>query len=240
MADWFWVLFIGGLLFLGGQGALAWGETRIDSGVAAVFYALTPAWMAILQLATPGASPIKLSSIIGMGLGFVGLFLLIDPLAALNQTSIDRLGAWVLVGSSISWAVGSALAKVRPLPGSPSLRSGAYLLGGSVALIFASASVGEWREFDPGAASLRSYLSVAYLAIVGSAVAFAAYHWLLERVQLSVLASHTFVNPIVALALGVAVGGEHLSRGTGAASASIIVGVVFILFGNKRARPKPR
>jgi drug/metabolite transporter (DMT)-like permease len=88
---------------------------------------------------------------------------------------------------------------------------------------------GEAADFHPAAVPARSWIALAYLVVFGSMVAYTAYVWLLHNARLSLVTTYTYVNPLVAVALGAIILGESLSLRTLLASAAIIVGVMLII-----------
>jgi drug/metabolite transporter (DMT)-like permease len=102
------------------------------------------------------------------------------------------------------------------------------LLSGSVMLLTCGTIVGEWRGFSFADVTLRSWLALVYLILFGSVIAFTAYNWLLEHYSPTVVATHTYVNPIVAVLLGWMLAGEHVTLGIGVAAAMIVGAVVLV------------
>jgi drug/metabolite transporter (DMT)-like permease len=140
----------------------------------------------------------------------------------------------ILVGT-MSWALGIRYSSTAPLPRDPFVRAGTTLLCGAALLLPASLLTGEVARVELQAISARSIASLAYLIICGSVVAFSAYFWLLERRSATLVATHTYVNPVIAVLLGWLAGGELLTLQIGWATA-LILAAVFILKSDAERR----
>lgn len=218
---------VGALLLLGGNGAVVWAETRIPSGIVSLLIATVPLWMVILGRRRPDIRVVG-----GIVLGFLGLALLLGPARLAGTGRIDLPGAGTVVAGSLSWAAGSLYSRKAPLPKSPLLGIGMQMMMGGLALVLAGSVAGEWPHFRPGNFSLLSTLSYVYLILAGSLVGFTAYVWLLRNVSPSKVATYAYVNPVVAVLLGWAIGGEELSLRAVLAAAIIVSGVVLITSRN--------
>ena len=221
---------VGGLLFGIGHGGLSWAEQRVPSGAASLFIATLPVWMTLLQLATDRERGLPPRTMVGVGAGSVGVLVLVGPSTLLGRDPIDLLGGAVLVVSAVGWAVGSAVARRVPHPASLTITTGSYLLTGGAVLGTLALVSGE--RFDPAATTLTSLAALAYLITFGSVVAFGAYSWLLRRQPLSAVSTYAFVNPVVALAMGWAFGGEVLNGRILGAATFVLAAVVLILTGS--------
>jgi len=223
---------VGILLFLGCHGLLAWAQRRVPSGVAALGLATIPLWMTLLdwrwaRARRPGA-PVWL----GLGLGTLGLAVLVGPGGW--SRAVDAIGLGALLASALAWATGSILARQSRLPSSVVLSTGMQLVAGGAGLAVVAVATGEAASFDPLGVSARSMLAFAYMVGAASILAFTAYVWLLRVSTPSLVASYAFVNPLVAVALGWAVGGEALTPRTVLASLLIVAGVAAIVTGRKK------
>ncbi len=237
--EWGGATLIGGLLLLGGNGGVVWAEQRVPSGLAALLVATVPLWMVLLEsLMRDGRRPAP-QVWLGIGLGLAGVLLLVGPGEIAGGRAIDPWGAGVLILASLSWAYGSLVSRRMALPSSPLLATAMEMLGGGVLLAAAGTAAGEWGQLDPGAVTLRSATSLAYLSLFGSIVAFSAYIWLLRVASPALVSTYAFVNPVVAVLLGWAFAGEPLNARTLAAAGIIVAGVVVITTsGRRRGRPE--
>lgn len=144
---------------------------------------------------------------------------------------MDGIGLLALLASAFAWAAGSMLARRSRLPASVVLSTGMQLVAGGLALFALSAATGEVAGFDPAGVSYRSLVAFAYMVGASSILAFTAYVWLLRVSSASRVASYAFVNPLVAVLVGWAVGGEPLTARIGFAALLIVVGVGAIVTG---------
>jgi drug/metabolite transporter (DMT)-like permease len=231
LAHWRAAAVVGVLLFLGCHGLLAWAQGRVPSGVAALGMATLPLWMTLLDWLWAGASRPGLPVWLGLALGLFGLAVLIGP--GSWSGAVDATGLLVIQASGFAWALGSIKARRSHLPGSVVLSTGMQLMAGGAALLLVALVSGEVARFDLQGVSLRSVLGFAYMVVGASIMAFTAYVWLLRVSTPSRVASYGFVNPLVAVLLGAAVGGEPLTARTALAAALILAAVAAILSGRR-------
>ncbi len=210
------------LIFVLDYGLVYWAEQRVPSGITAVMMATIPVFMAmseIILLRTQRLSPrLALALLIGIG----GVAVLMSRSLHLGGAPIDPAGAVALIVASMSWSVSSALTRKLPLPSSKVMSSGAQMLAGGVLLSLTAAAVGEFRIFRPGTVSSGAWLSLLYLIVAGSIVAFTAYVWLIHHESPTKVGTYAYVNPVIAVLVGYFVGGEALGLRT-------ILGTLFVL-----------
>jgi drug/metabolite transporter (DMT)-like permease len=219
---------VGGLLLLGGNGLVTWGEERVSSGLAALLVATVPLWMVLLDwlFLRGGRPPGKV--FLGLVLGLIGIVLLIGPTDLLGEHRVDLIGVAMLLLAALSWAIGSLYARRAPLPDAPLLGTSLEMIAGGVLLLLSSGAKGEWAQVDFARVSLRSWLALGYLTLLGSIVAFTAYTWLLRVSTPARVATYAYVNPIVAVVLGWAIAGEVLTGQMLLAAVVIVLAVVVI------------
>jgi drug/metabolite transporter (DMT)-like permease len=235
LTHWKSTAIIGLMLLLVGNGGLSWSEQLIPSGVAALLVAVSPLWFILLEWMQGGIKP-TVGVFLGLFLGTFGIMVLIDPANLVGGMSINILGALVLLGSSICWAVGSIYSRRAKLPSSPALANGMEMLIGGVGLLIVSAVIGEWSSFHPTAVTTRSLLAVGYLIVFGSIIGFSSYVWLLRATTPARASTYAYVNPIVAVIIGWLVAGETLSGRVLIAAALIIAAVAAITtLGTKKS-----
>lgn len=223
--QWRWSVLLGALFFLGGHGALAWGELEIPSGVASLLVATIPAWIAVMEVAS-GRASLTGRIVLGLVLGLGGVALLAEPGKILPGESIRPLGALVVVAGALSWAVGTVLSRRAPSPKSWVLTSAGNLLAGGALLVLASVL---FETAPASLPSLRSVFALVYLVVFGSIVGFGAYVWLLRIVPAWKVGTYAFVNPAIAVLLGFFAGGESLSIRVVVATSLMAVGVALLV-----------
>ncbi len=231
LREWRAAALVGGALLLIGNGGVAWAETRLDSGLAALIVAIIPLWVAVLDRVVFGRR-LSFVAIVGLVVGFAGVALLVRP-----GGGVDVLAALTLLGTTGAWAAGSLYARGAPLPQSPLLSASMQMLCASVLLGLAGVAFGEPGRVHSDAFSAKPVAAWFYLVLVGSLVAFSAYAWLLKNVKIGVVSTYAFVNPVVAVGLGALLLGEEITTTTLLAGVSIVVAVILIVTGRE---PRPR
>ena len=232
--QWSAAAILGGLFFLGGNGAVSWSETRVPSGLAALLVATIPFWIVLFDWMRRGGTRPSAAVLCGVLAGFAGVVLLVGTRGP--EGGIDHAGAAVLVVGPMAWAAGTVFSRRLSHPRSH-LQSGAMqMLVGGLALCAAGLLLGEARQVHVAAISMRSVFAILYLIVAGSIVAFSAYNWLLQASTPARVGTYAFVNPIVAVFLGWAFAGEAFGPNTLVAALFILAGVVLIVFSRMRAK----
>ena len=223
---------VGAFFFLGAHGALAWGETRVPSGIAALVMATIPVWLVILDwLGAKGRRPGP-GIWLGLAFGLAGLVVLTDPRTIQGTGSLA--GFLVLVTSAPCWAIGSIIARGQPKNHPLTMITGMQLITGGSMLLIASLLLGEFRGFDVTAVSARSLVALLYTIVFGSVLTLPAYLWLLGVVSAAVVGTYAFVNPMIAVAMGWAFAGEVVTMRVVAAGGLILAGVGIIFLSQGR------
>jgi drug/metabolite transporter (DMT)-like permease len=225
-AQWRASLVIGFLFFLIGHGTLHWAEQTVPSGIAALLIATEPIFVALLIAVTATKRMPDKNIIAGLVLGLVGVAVLIKPDLAHPHGSV--LGTLAVLLGSLSWSAGIVYSRRSHLAGDPLMMSTLSLLSGAAMLIAAGFLTGEARGFHLADVSTRSLLGLLYLIVFGSIVAFTAYNWLLERFPPTLVSTHTYVNPIVALLLGWGFASERLDLSLLLATA-LVISAIFLV-----------
>ena len=218
LREWRASALIGFLLLAVGNGAVTWAEQWVSSGLAALVVATMPLWTALLSRAT--GTRIVGRDWLGLTVGFAGVALL----SLGGELRAHGLAALVLSIAPISWALGSVLSRRVQLPSGAMATATEMLTGGAMMMLFGLVR-GEQLAAPP---PLRSWLAFGYLVVFGSLVAFSAYNHLLRHVRPSLATSYAYVNPLIAMLLGVGLGGESIARSTWLAAAVIVAGVAIL------------
>lgn len=218
-AQWGGAAVTGGLLLLGGNGAVACAEQWIGSGVAALAIATVPLWTVIFS-SLWGESATR-REWLGIAIGFGGVALLsFGP-----NFSASALGALLLLFAAASWSFGSVLSKRLPRPDGM-MSSAAQMLAGGALLMAASLVAGERLVAPPSA---NAVAALAYLIVFGSFIGYTSYQYVFHTVRPALATSYAYVNPVVAMLLGGAVAGEHIGAVEWTAMGVIVAGVVMVL-----------
>jgi drug/metabolite transporter (DMT)-like permease len=221
--EWGGAAIVGALLLAFGNGLVTYAEQSIASGLAAVMIGTVPLWAAIFATLW-GQRPSRLETA-GLIVGFGGVGLL----NAGTSLSAHPIGAIVVLVAAISWAFGSVWSRHLHLPAGL-MSAAVQLVSGGVILVLMGAVTGEHLSRAP---SMRSVWAMIYLAIAGSMVAYVAYVYLLKTVRPALATSYTYVNPAVAVVLGLALNGEPITLAGGIALAVILVAVGLVVAGRR-------
>jgi drug/metabolite transporter (DMT)-like permease len=212
---------ISGLLLLFfGNGALIWCEQYVTSSLAAILLAGGPIWFVLLDKGQWRTNFSSRETIIGLVVGFAGVILLfgeqlLHSAAAgvpSNGANLPMIALAVLLLGSISWAAGSLYSKYKAVGNSNSVNAGWQMLSAGIAFIPASLLSGEWAGFQWHAVPLSSWLAIFYLVTMGSLAGYSAFVWLLQVRSATQVSTHAYVNPVVAVLLGVFFADEKMSR----------------------------
>jgi drug/metabolite transporter (DMT)-like permease len=223
--QWRAAFIVGTLLLLGGNGGVVLAEHwGVASGLAAIGTAVVPVWVALLA-AFWGEPPTQLEWA-GVVVGISGVLLL--NLEEGFRASAGGAAA-ILIGG-VCWALGSMLARRITMPAGM-MSSAAQMLVGGAAFLAIGALIGERMTEMPTARSLGG---LAYLVFGGALIGYSAYGYLLRTVRPALATSYSYVNPLVAVLLGVALAGERFSPAGALAMAVIICGVVLVVAGRSR------
>jgi drug/metabolite transporter (DMT)-like permease len=227
-AEWKAAFVVGGLLLLGGNGAVVWAQQFVPSGIVALIIAVTPGWMVLLHWLWQGSARPGGRTVAGLVLGFGGMALLVGPSLAAGAGGLHLGGVLVVLLGSLSWAVGSIYSRRAPIPPGPLHSTGMQMLAGGALLLVAGAAAGDFARIDPAAVSGQSIVALLYLTVFGAIIGYSAYVWLLRHVHPGRVATYAYVNPVVAVLLGWAIAGETFTLRMAIAAAVIIGGVAMI------------
>jgi drug/metabolite transporter (DMT)-like permease len=225
---------VGALLFLCGNGLVVVAEQTLPSSVAAVVCATTPL-IASGMMVFRGERPARVE-VLGMVLGIAGVALLGfgSPLAVAGWRAL------LVLLAPVGWALGSLVARSEAAKASGASRglgaAGAQMMTGGVWMLLTSAVLGEHLPTEIAWGSVAAW---GYLVVFGSLVGFSAYSWLLAHSRPAVAMSYAYVNPVIAVLLGAALGGEHLGWATLGATVLIGGGVMAaVVVGRTSARAR--
>ena len=217
---------IAGFLFLSfGNGMLVWALLYVDSSFAALEISAQPLIILILMRIIYGTK-IKQMSIIGIVLGFIGIYLLVGQKEILEQDN-SILGMIMIFLCMTSWALGSLFVAKADLPKNFFVNTGYQMITGGFTLLIFSLLINE-KWIWPNEWELKTQYSVVFLILFASIIAFTSFNYLLKVVSPEKVATSTDVNPIVALFLGCYFLHEKITNQSLIASIILLTGVYFI------------
>jgi drug/metabolite transporter (DMT)-like permease len=212
LREWGAAALLGTLMFAISYGLLFWAERRVPSGIAAVMLAIIPVFMAIADVVILRARYPVLRLAVALLVGIAGVAVLMSRSLSSGEVPIDMPGACVLIVAAISWSVAAALTRKLPLPVSKRMSSGVQMLAGGILLTLVATLRGEFTGFQFKEVSRMAWLSLGYLIVAGSIVAFTAYLWLIHHESPTKVGTYAYVNPLVAVLLGYLLGGKALDH----------------------------
>jgi drug/metabolite transporter (DMT)-like permease len=220
-------MIIGVFFFLLGHGSLHWAEQRVPSGLASLLIATEPIFVFVLSAIAVRRWRVNAQLVAGALVGLAGTALLMSRTTLTANSGMFISSVAILIGA-FCWSIGIVYSRRSHLSGHPLLLSALSSLAGAIFLLLAGTAAGEWRGFSPRAVTPRSWAALAYLILFGSVVAFSAYNWLLEHYSPTLVATHTYVNPIVAVLLGWFMAGEAVTLNVLLAAAMVIGAVMLV------------
>jgi len=209
---------VGTLLLAMGNGFVVLAERSVDSGTAATIVATMPLWMAAFGWFW-GERP-RARELLGLAFGFAGIVVL-NSGGGLSLHGIDGLA---ILLAPIAWAVGSLWSRRLPMPAGSMSSACQMILAGLLMFLVAFARAERLR----GPVSGASLAALGYLIVFGSLIAFSAFGFVLRETRPLIATSYAYVNPLVALAIGAALGGEHLSARKVSACTLTVIGVLVV------------
>jgi drug/metabolite transporter (DMT)-like permease len=230
------------LLLLVGNGAVIWAEKSIPSSLTAIFVSSAPIWFVMLDRPRWRENLTSRSVILGLIFGFIGVILLFSGEAVKAITSsgehYEMIGFFILFIGILAWAGGSIYSKYHST-GSTTAASAWQMLAAGVAFSLCSLISSEFRGFEWQTVTSLSWLSLVYLILMGSLAGYSAYVWLLKVRPVTQVSTYAYVNPLVAVLLGVVFAGEHLSL-LQVGGFVVILGSVFMINVTKYRNEKKR
>jgi drug/metabolite transporter (DMT)-like permease len=224
---------VGALFFLCNHGLVSSAARFIPSSLSCLIVATEVPIIALLSSAMLPNQPLTRAGLLGAALGVAGVVCLFVGNGS-SEGAIHVFACLAVLGASLSWSLGAVLSQRLQFPPDPILRAAMQMTCGAVLLSAASLIRGEHRILAAAAFSGRSLVALTYLITFGSVLAFACYSYLLKHVRADTVATHVFVNPLVAVALGAWLGGEQLRPAHLISGLLILASVSVITLGQRR------
>ncbi len=224
---WFSAFVVGGLMLLAGHGAVVWAEQWIPSGLTSILVATVPLWVTLAESVNYRKRP-DWKVLIALLAGFAGVIILVEDMPTLGEGMIGTFAAVAILLGALAWGSGSFYSRKAKMPDSHFLGVAMQMIVGGVLLFSASFVTGEFTGLQLANMSLRSLAALVYLIVFGSLVAFTSYIWLLKQIRPSRVATYAYINPVVALLLGLALADEQLTPRSIIAAIVIIISVAVI------------
>lgn len=232
LKQWLSAAWVGVLLSGIGNCVVAYAIGYMPSGLVALLVATLPGWMVGLDYYFFAKQKPSWLTLVGLALGLVGMYILLNPFGNINNREIPLFPAFLVFIGSITWAWGSLQSPYLDMPPRMQTTAIQMIAGGLFSLIMS-------LLLEPhGVASLskidnKTLAALAYLIFMGSFVGYSAYVWLLHHAPPTLTATYAYVNPVVAVILGWIFVNEKLSSRSLLASLVVLIGVVLITLGRK-------
>jgi drug/metabolite transporter (DMT)-like permease len=217
-----------GLLLPGANGLLFVAERTVPTGLASLIIASVPLLVVLMRLAG-GERPPRLA-VVGVLVGFAGVALLFHPEGGATWWGIALTGL-----SALAWAVGTYLSSRIPLPRDAFVATTFEMLAGGLVFL----PIGLAQQPDPSSFSAVSLAAFAYLVVFGSLIGYTAYVWLLHHVPLGTVSTYAYVNPVVAIALGVLFLNEEITWRIALGAAIVLASVAVVVRRESDAAVEP-
>jgi drug/metabolite transporter (DMT)-like permease len=226
---------IGLLLLGGGNVSLVYAEKTLPSGLSSLLFAATPLYVTLIEMLLPRGEQLSIRGWLGLCLGFAGLAALTVPSIAsgLHGDSAVIWAVAVLLFGALSWAVGSVVSRRARLPLHSLVAAAWQMLVAGVCCTALGTALGQWPQFHLNANSVGS---LAYLVTGGSLLGYTCFIYLLEHVPVAKVSSNAYVNPLVAVLIGILFLHERPRAAEFAGMAAIVIAVFLLTTASVKAK----
>jgi drug/metabolite transporter (DMT)-like permease len=240
-------LISGLLLLFFGNGAVVWGEQFLPSSLVAVLTAASPIWFVVLDRRNWRINFRSRETVIGLIAGFMGVILLFSERAgravggpgAGTGSESQLVAMALLVVGAACWGGGSLYSKYNSKGPSQAVTTSWQMISAGIAFMLVSNISGEWKHFKWSQVSASSWFSLGYLITLGSLAGYTAFAWLLQVRTATQVSTHAYVNPVVAVLLGVLLLGEKLTPIQWVGLTIILGSVVLVNLARYRKQKQP-
>ncbi|MGH9330864.1 MAG: EamA family transporter [Vicinamibacterales bacterium] len=229
-STWGTLAILGFLLLVLGNGGVVWAEQWVPSGLTAVVVASLPFWMVGVERAT-GGERLTARSLVGLSIGFAGIVLLVWPELTAGTRGFSA-GVIALQLACVGWALGSSYSRRHTEKADVLATAAGEMIAGGLMMLAAGTALGEWRtlHFTP-----RTAAAFLYLATIGAIGGFAAYTYALKHLPMAFVSLYAYINPIIAVVLGVVILDEPVTARMMSAAAIVLAGVALVQARQPRA-----
>jgi len=233
-SSWGGIALLGFLLLGLGNGGVVFAEQWVPSGLAAVLVATAPFWMAGVEASLRDGERLGSNTVIGLLIGFSGILVLVWPDLAVDRGADRRFlaGVIALQIAAFGWALGSSYSKRHARTDHILGTTALQMLAGGLMLMAAGTARGEWQQLF---FTQRTLASLLYLSTLGAIGGFVAYTYALRHLSVSFVSLYAYINPVIAVALGVLLLGESFDARMATAAALVFAGVTVVRW--KSAKP---
>ncbi|WP_080056930.1 EamA family transporter [Spirosoma aerolatum] len=223
---------VGVLLLVGGNGAVIWVEQSLPSALVAIMVSSAPLWFVLLDKPNWKTNFKSQATLAGLLIGFIGVILLfseqLGDLFSGNANQAETISMLLLIGGSIAWSSGSLYSKHHPSEGGSTVNVAWQMIIAGLVFLPASLLNQEYERVQWGQVSGQAWLALGYLVVFGSIIAYSAYVWLLQVRPATQVSTYAYVNPVIAVILGVLFANEPISW-TQIAGLVVILGSVLLI-----------
>ena len=231
---------VGNLLLFIGNGAIIWAEITLPSSFVAVLVSAAPIWFVLFDSRNRKANFNNKYIITGIITGFLGVVLLFGEKLFSRFSpatgTLQMAALMITIAGSISWAIGSLYSKYKGSGGNTMVGAAWQMIFAAVSFMVLSFCTGEVNQFHFSQVHLRAWLSIIYLVTMGSLAGYSAYIWLLQVRPATQVSTNSYVNPVVAVLLGVLFGGETINLLQTIALAIILLSVFIINYDKYKSK----
>jgi len=223
-------ILLGVLMLTSGLGTMSMSEQVVPIGVASLIVAAMPIWTALFR--TLDSDRPNAWSLVGIISGLVGIAIIMLPghTQARPDSLTSNVTFWmfVILFGNLCWSIGSFVSPKLETP-SNSLLLSAYEMGGAAVGLIIAGLIHHENAADFATASARSWWGLIYLITIGSLLGYTVYTWLLDNAPISLISTYAYVNPVVAVALGILIFNEKLTPNILIGGAIVIISVAVVV-----------